>query len=65
VTHKGFPIPQNVVDAMYEICRLQDGSEMNYNQKEDFMRYIRGKDENNDYFCYIWNHYFNDLKEKL
>jgi hypothetical protein len=48
VTHKGFPIPQNVVDAMYEICRLQDGSELNYNQKEDFMRYICGKDENND-----------------
>jgi hypothetical protein len=65
VAHKGFPISQNVVDAMYEICRLQDGSEMNYYQKEDFTRYIRGKGENNDYFCYMWNHYFSDLKEKL
>jgi hypothetical protein len=47
VTHKGFPSQQKVVDAIYEICRSQGDSELQYYQKENFMHFINGKDENN------------------
>jgi hypothetical protein len=50
VAHKGFPKAQNVVDAMYDICgSLRDGDELNFHQKEDFVRFIRG--ENYNSYC--------------
>ncbi|GFG40952.1 hypothetical protein Cfor_04697, partial [Coptotermes formosanus] len=39
--HKGFPREQNVVDAINEICRTQDGNELTCRQKEDFLQFIR------------------------
>lgn len=56
VAHKGFPTYQNVVDAISEICgRLEDGAELRFYQKEDFLRFIRGESDNsyND-FSLFW-----------
>jgi hypothetical protein len=47
VAHKGFPKAQNVVDAIFEICgQPRDGNELHFIQKEDFLRFIRGKNHN-------------------
>jgi hypothetical protein len=60
VAHKGFPKAQNVVDAILEICGSpRDGNELQFLQKEDFLRYIRG--ENNDSYCSFAVFWFTTL----
>jgi hypothetical protein len=55
VAHKGFPREQNVVDAINEICRTQDGNELTCRQKEDFLQFIRGESDNSYRdFCIFW-----------
>ena len=48
VAHKGFPKAQNVVDAIFDICQSRV-NELNFHQKEDFLRFIRG--ENYNIYC--------------